>query len=398
VRRYHEATNTFAAEVDISTDVVSISTSKAYGQVAGGFSLVTTAKLAPFWETVNPDDLLTIELDPGDGTGLAVVLTGLINRIADALVMDSSGRPRRQIRVAGFDLGKILHYHNAAWDIARYDRFFGDEFISRVSQGLRLSGTPSVLIRSLVETYLHLQVPWTKNWVLLDCLDDSDDWQTLDYALGEAEGPLWGVMERLANRPWNMLHTETGSDKRLHVVLEPMPFHHETGRLTRKRLHAIPDSHAASFDLGRDDTERTNWLFYNPQLGLHGAQGGNVGYLWAGGTGLLNYEEDSVFRHGLRMQSVQTTFTPLGTKHLEPAAPNDIQQAAVRGRALWNWYRRNHTYRNGHLTVKGSPAYRAGDGVVFDGHEYLLEKVAHNYTWGQTYQTALGLTRGQRHD
>jgi hypothetical protein len=397
VRRYHEATNTFAAEVDISADVVSISTSKTYGQVAGGFSLVTTAKLADFWETVTPNDLVTIDLDAGDGTGLRPVLVGQINRLAEALSLDSSGTPRRSFQISGFDLGKILLQHNASWDIARFDQFFGDEFIKRIDQGLQVSGTPSQLIRSVVQTYLHLQVPWTKTWVALDRVEAADDWQTLDYTVAWHEGSVWQVLERLSNRPWNVLHTETGEDGKLHVVLERAPFHDETGRLTRETLHDIPDSHAAAYNLGRDDTERTNWVYFDPQLSVFGAREASIGMLRVVDRGLLSYDEASVHRHGLRGQHVATIFTPFGTRAYEPSEPDEIQKAAARGAAVWNWYRRNHLYRNGQLTVKGSPAYRAGDGIVFGGDQYLVERVAHTYVWGQSYQTTLGVTRGQRH-
>lgn len=397
VRRYHETSHTFMAADDVSADVIAVQTAKTYGQVAGGFTVTTSLKLADYWESVNPDDLVTIELDPGDGSGLKVVMTGLVNRISEALATDRSGRPTRAFRVSGFDLGKILYHHNCAWDIARYDRFFGDEFSARIAKGLQVSGTPARLIRSLVDTYLYLQVPWTRNWLLLDRVDDTDDWQTLDYTLAQHEGQLWQVMKRLANEPWNVLHTETGADKKLHVVLERAPFHEATGRLTREVLLAIPDNHAVAFDLGRDDTERINWLFFDPKLVVFGAHENSLGYLWCEETGLLNYDEDSVFRHGLRSATPTTMFTPLGNKHLEPSGPNDIERAAARGRTLWNWYRRNHEYRSGQLTVKGSPAYQSGEGVTFGDHEYLIEQVAQHYTWGQQYQTILRLTRGQRH-
>lgn len=397
VRRYNETSHNFQAATDISADVLAIQTTKAYGQVAGGFSLTTTLKLADFWETVNPDDLLTIELDPGDGTGLKPVLTGLINRIAETLSVDQAGLPSRSIRVSGFDLGKILHYHNCAWDVARYDKHFGDELMSRIDQGLRVSGTPSELIQSLVQTYLHAQVPWTESWLLLDRMDDSDDWMTLDYTLARHEGPLWQVMKQLSNEPWNVLHTETGADGKAHVVLERTPFHGVTGKLTRETFHSVSDSQAVAFDLGRDDTERTNWVWYDPHLMMFGQKDASVGYLGVQ-RDLLGYDEDSVFRHGMRGQHITTMFTPFGTKHLEPASPNDIARAGERGLALWNWYRRNHAYRNGSLTTKGNPAYRSGDGVVFDGNEYLIEQVSQNYVWGQMYQTTLGLTRGQVHE
>lgn len=398
IRRYHEGTNTFAAAVDISADTLAIQTSKAYGQAAGGFSLTTTLRLSDFWESVNPNDMVKVELDPGDGTGLRPAMVGLISRIAEGLSMDSAGVPRQSMRISGFDLGKILLQHNAAWDIARYDSVFGDEFTNRVNQGLQVSGTPPQLIRGVVDAYLYLQVPWTKSWILLDRVDDTDDWMTLDYTLAQYEGPVWQVLDRLANKPWNVLHTETGEDGKLHLILERAPFSDKTGRLTREEFHAVSQDHAAGYDLGRDDTERINWLFFDPQLLIDSAIGRSIGPVKVVERGMLSYDESAVHRHGLRGRHVTTMYTPFGTRPYERGGPDDVQKASLRGAAMWQWYRHNHTYRNGQLIVKGDPKYRAGEGVLFGGYEYLVEQVAHNYVWGQTFQTHLNLTRGQKHE
>lgn len=66
---------------DVSADIVSIATNKAYGRAAGTWQIFLTYQLIDgkrYDELIQPDDLVTIELDAGDGSGLQPVMIGLV--------------------------------------------------------------------------------------------------------------------------------------------------------------------------------------------------------------------------------------------------------------------------------------------------------------------------------
>lgn len=423
LRRWHN--DTLRAPIDLTPDVLSIQTAKSYGTAAGGWVL-TCAALLDERTPVAPHDMVRIDLDAGDGRGLQAVMVGLVTRVARVVELDQQGQPRRVIRLTGLDLGKMLHTHNVGADLAMLDKYFGDEQTERLNLGLLFSGTPVQLVRSVLDKFFYAQIPWTSNWILADQLTTDDPWQTVDFSLLTLQsGSLWNVLKELANEPWNVLHTETGSDGKLHVILERQPFD-SSGRLVRETFHEVRPEEAKSYDLGVDDSERTNWHFLKANLAIFRGDDDGLAYLMAK-QGLLKYDAQSIERHGFRPSEHSTSYTPWANhRRLENAEPlllgefsNQVSGAAapdffpeqvsrgpvptdidlVRGRSetLFNWYRRNHAYLNGTLTVKGSPKYRAGEGLVFEGNQYLIERVTQNYEWGGTFSTSFDLTRGQPH-
>ena len=201
-------------------------------------------------------------------------------------------------------------------------------------------------------------------------------------------------MKCLANEPYNCLTTET-YDGKLHIILEKYPFHPETGKLTRKTLHAVDDAAISLEDLGVGDEERINYLFYRTDaVVLFGESGGSPLQYWTA----IQHDAESIPKHGFLPFYPKSNFAPPGHEPLTNANPDTLQAVRDRTLELWNRHKHNHELESGHLVIKGNPAIKAGDGILTsDNMEYLVETVADHYVWGHKYTTNLQVTRGQDH-
>lgn len=411
---------------DISDDVVSLSTSKTYSMGAGGFQILTTwnrrYEQKRYDQLLQVNDRVFIELDKGNGQGLKPVMLGLVDRPSREENYENPNRVQRQVKIAGTDMGKMLLRHNCAWDIQIKDpesviHEGSEAYIRTVEFNGKLCGTPADLVRRVVENFLHNQVPWTAQFILLDKLTTDDDWWSMDDSIATRTGPIWPLLKTYENHPWNTLHTDTLDDGKFHIILERTPYDIKTGKLTRADLYPIDDVDLVRRSLGNCDSEMVNFLLHNvPESMFQENPGSNL--LFLGGRSVRRFNADGtdpasnqaggeVSYHGFRYHEISTEFTtwkaapaPIPPRLGNGGADPNVD-AAVKARtdAYWNWFQNNHLLESGTIIVKGDPAIRSGAGILCkdDNMEFLAEQVGHNYVAIGSYTTSIGVTRGQDH-
>lgn len=382
---------------DISDDVVMISITKQYGQAAGGYQIMTTFNrrimAKRYDEVIKPNDIIHIELDAGDGRGLTSRMFGLVSRVARRVTVNPDQSVTRRVSISGMDFGKMLIRHNCAADIEPGPGQVGPASIVRLATGMIFSGTASEITESIFQTFMINQVPWVESHMVFSA-QNQDRWRTFDLTILHETGSVWAAMKRGADEPYNVLTTETHEGK-LHIILEPYPFHPETGRITRKTLHEIKNEHIRDEDLGIDDNDRINYLWFKCDMVTIYNQGANFPLRYTGG---IPFDLESIRRDGFQPFYPETNFVPPAYQPQDDASPNIQKLVQDRQAIFWNWYRRNHQYETGSLQIKGNPHIKAGDGILTeDGMEYFVEGYTENYRWGEGYTTALHLTRGQKH-
>jgi hypothetical protein len=432
------ADNNYADE-DISNDVVSISTNKAYARAAGGFQLTTTFK--PFIadkrydEVVKPDDIILISLDAGDGTGMLPVMVGLVDRVGRIRSYDGEGRPQFRCRINGMDFGKLLTKHNCIVDVTPLQDTEsgnvkggeGTEWVFRAQKGLPFSGKPQELVSGIHSVLFKDQLTLPKDYCDVWFPDVAiDQWATYDFPVLETTGSVWNAMKTLSNEPFNVLTTETYGD-RFYVILEKYPFDDKSGKLTlttarpaekrsgykvqpgipadpkgRGRMYAIPDQLIVNEDLGIADNERINYLYLKaPNFILFGE--GGAGQAMSFIHGIQNDPLEKIKVHGFIPWEVNIPSFAPPVVSAEGPMPNgsEVNEIKARAEILWNRVKNNHTLESGNITVHGMPWFKCGDGALLDNDmEYFVEQVTHSYQInmnGTSYTTALGLTRGQAH-
>jgi hypothetical protein len=385
---------------DISSDVISVTTDKTYGSPEGTFNVV----LAPsqkYEELFNPNDRITIECDGGSGSGFSVVMTGLLSQIEKTFTIVGDGKPVRRVVVTGSDMGKVLSQHHCQWYAAPRQENIGTESsITALVYGAKLysGGTPAQLAALILEKELHDRLPWTKQFIVGDLIQTPDRW-TLNNAGISMHSTVLEALRYVANEPYNKLHGDTSTDGKYHVILEKCPFDNTTGRLERQTLKTIAPEMVVASNLGKNDHDRITYMWLKTLVGAFGEPGGNNLLMLKGDA--QQYHTPSVEAHGFRPWFPECRFSPF-TKSETPNLVGglDVISRPVKDRtdAFWNWYRDNHKYLSGNITLHGSPDIRTGDGVVFDGNEYFVERVNHQMQFDPAprYLTTLHVTRGQK--
>ena len=409
---YREA-NKFKRE-DISLDVTAISTQKRYGGPMGMFTVVTTFnrfKTLRYDQLLKPDDIILIELDKGNGSGMQKKMLGLVSASERVFTVNEDGNPSRSIHISGSDFGKILTQHHCKqYTAPKADNIGSENTLTQVQYGASLipGGTPAAIIKTILNVELFKFLEWTAQYILTDLVADtgpSPPWK-LPNPTFSYQDTIWSILHHFADEPYNKLHGDTGPDGKFHIVLEKCPFDNVTGKIERKNLHSITPSDIVSEQMGVNDHDRINYVWFMTQCGTYGEANGTP-LLYIGGDA-VQFDDPSIKRHGFRTWFPESNFVPFSGNLPTPPQLMDKGQTAdvrhpvkERTLAFWNWYRRNHTYESGTMTIHGDPGIRAGDGVLRqdNGFEYFVEAVAEKYTIAQkvSYQATLHLTRGQKH-
>lgn len=363
--------------LDVSRDLVNLTTSKAYGKAAGGWQLTLPRRRLDeyaglyYHELISPDDVIYIEIDAGDGQGFDKTMTGLVNRVARTITQDQNGNPQRTVKVTGMDMGKKLMQHDAGWKIALSDTNVGPPDINRIAQvGFIFTGTAAHIVEGIFKAMFLSDVTELAKYYKFSANTD-DEWQLYNYSINYATGPVWNAMKQAANEEYNILYTDTDEDGVFKVALDKMPIRDDGKLLNIDRTFDGGDIVAE--DVGICDDERVNYHFLKAHFSVNGLD--NRYPIWHMAPGLLQEDPDSVKRHGAMMRTSETSFGKINLA--DEATPDFLQQASSRGLALWNRMKDNPTLESGTFTFHLNPRIRVGQGIFHrvEGKEYLVEMV-----------------------
>lgn len=407
---------------DVSDDLISLSTNKAYERAAGTWQIMLTYKRVPndlgvidtYDKHINTDDIVTIELDAGDGNGYQPVMMGLVDRVS--FVRQGGNNPQRQVKISGQDMGKLLIKHDVGWDIVAFGletAKSGDDTTITVDRQINrqfdvslITGTPKATVEKLFKKVFADVLPKWEPYIKLDASKATDDWNMWNPAVINLQNcKMWDLLTMCSHLPFNVLTADTTDieKKKFTITLEPRPID-DNGRLTisNDRRHMIFDTDIISDDVGICDTERINFLFYQPSFYLVAA---NMSVAVAmAHPDLVIWLESSIDNHGYCPKIVKDEFIPtsIDLSHGPPPLSAFIASAKDAKDKLWNWYKLNHTYWSGTVQTHLRPEIKAGNELIHDpgnGKEmsYLIEQVSHHYVvWPQIqFVTTLHVTRGQ---
>jgi hypothetical protein len=406
---------------DISADVMSISTTKALGRCSGTWQMMLSYRVIQegkrYDSLIFPNDIIVIEMDAGIGGGQNVVMLGLVDRVSGFKSINAQGQPTRQVKLSGRDMGKLLEDHDIGWDILQLKTEIvleqGTEHgppkpklmkpISRVWDVSYQRGTPAEFVKNLYDLTFKAEVNSSKYYELSNATDDK--WFRNNPMFGSLQGrTIWSAMKEVEHHPYNILHGDTVSVSKFGVGLKKQPFTPK-GKLDlpADKFHTISDAEVVSEDTGISDSERINFLFFNPQL-YQMASGITTDALMAHPE-MTNSDKESVKLHGYRAKTINDIFLPPGMSSTKEKGTSSVFSSAGDMAALyWEWYKINHTLRAGTFTLHLRPDIKAGHGLLvpqLDGTtiEYLVEQVSHQCAWGgkPIFTTALQVTRGQKH-
>lgn len=407
---------------DVSDNLISLSTNKAYERAAGTWQIMLTYKRVPndlgvidtYDKHITTDDIVTIELDAGDGNGYKAVMMGLVDRVS--FVRQGGNNPQRQVKISGQDMGKLLLKHDVGWDIVAFGletAANGDDQTQKVDAQINrqfdvslITGTPKEMVEKLfAKVFTDVLPKWTPFFKMV-ADKTKDDWNMWNPAVINLQGcSTWDLLTKCAHLPFNVLTTDTTdiANKKFTITLEPRPID-DNGRLTHgaDRQHTVFDTDIISDDVGICDTERINFLFYQPSFYLMAA-GMSVSVAMAH-PDLVEWFKQSIDNHGYCSKIVKDEFIPMDIDLSQGPPPPTafLSSAKTAKNLLWSWYQYNHTYWSGTVQTHLRPEIKAGDELIYDlgkgeKKSYLIEQVSHQYImWPQLqFVTTLHVTRGQ---
>lgn len=394
-------TDSTGKKVDISDDVLSIVTNKANGRAFGAWQIITTFR-QPLDALISSNDVILIELDAGDGSGMQAVMLGLVDRVARFQTGTNNGQPHRQYKISGRDMGKLLADIDLGWDISglKARMNFNSMADASVNRIILQSGTAAQLIQRLFEVFqTQTKGAYYPRYITADWIDTDDTWILYDpYLAVIRDTPAWDAMKRVANEPWNRLFTETDAAGRFHLGLERQPIT-DKGKLNPRQFFTIDALDIVAEDLGKSDDVRVNLLAHWP-VSYKTVANRQLDIILSN-TGLTKFSEASAVANGIHPHVIETQFVPKNFYLDNDPVGQGSDEAIARTEIYWNWYRQNHEYESGSITVHGWPEVRNGNGLLNEATnmEYLIEQVQHSYSvWPQpVFTTTLHLTRGQQH-
>jgi hypothetical protein len=391
--------------LDISVDLVTVATSKAYGRAAGAWHLTLPFRTIKKYglrydEIVRANDIVTIEMDGGDGRGSVLVMLGLVSRIGQVWSQDAEGRPQRSVKLAGLDFGKLLLRHDCGWSITLKEGNEGNPMIQRMSKDLRFTGTANDIVGGIFKALFLDDVTEMAPYFEYSPRTD-DDWETFNTAVFYQTGAAWSAMVQNSNHPWNILTTETDPDParlKFAVILEKNPIR-DDGYLWHDTFITLETATIVRADVGACDDERVNYFWLQANLTIEGVDEKIPIFMVL--DGIVNSDDMSVARNGFNGEISRTNFSKLVKEGDTVASAGFVQELAKRSTAFWNRLRNNHLLWSGSFALHLNPHIRAGSAVLekFTKREYLVEQVDHQITFGDVPQflTTLAVTRGQVH-
>lgn len=426
---------------ELSDDVISLATNKAYGRCSGTWQIMLPYRKVKSWrepgvfkyyhQILQPDDIVTIEMDAGAGNGMQPVMLGLVDRASR--VRQGENQPIRMVKVTGLDAGKLLDKHDIGWDISgvraqatgvnqlkvvdqtdENKTNLKEVIQSNLARIALTAGTAEDLISQLLVIFFQTINPYLA-YGMVDWKSTTDDtWKIWDPSLVHISGTsLWYALKSVAHEPWNTLHADTSllDVNKFDIVLERTPIT-DTGKINRSQLgvdvHVINDADIITDDLGISDLERINTFCYWPTLYKQSVHG--VVEIVLADNSLTKYAEaegqkdNLVAHHGYCSKIIKDNFIPPNVSH--PQAPEasttGLTESAKRADIFWNWFKNNHNHESGSIDIHIRPGIRTGHCLVVRQEddtykEYLVEQVSNMYSVNPRPQavTMLQVTRGQ---
>lgn len=311
------------------------------------------------------------QLDP-----IKVIFRGVVRSIGRSEQIDGQGNPRRFVQITAHDCGAfflmeqinaLITFQNSGGTVTQGPLTFLQEYLrgSDPYQGLMPVGDFLWDVATKTTQPMMDSAGWTferkfavrKGYVM-------------PYMALSQEGPVWSILDRYADRPWNEFFVREG-DEATELVFRPAPWYDMDGnRLpdfddeVRADLsnRLIPKSDVIALHAHRDDAEMVNHVWVVPAIS---AATGFASVINSD-MGIINHDTRAVF--GDRIQIQQTHLAP-GEKP-PMGLPESEHQQVVMDVLQWtkdrqDWLMRagqdQHHFERGTVTVKGYASYRVGD-------------------------------------
>jgi len=418
-----------------------VTTNKDLNSPMGGFQITIPDKMEDFskdslYGLIEPMDHIEIRMahNPADYQGSApLVMRGFVTRVSRRESLEG-GRPHRQVVIVGNDYGKafvnmqVFYYYGYAIGQSLLTSF---KFWERYG----INKVP-LTARDFARTVLNLTNQYLKGIYdssgqsqadpIKDAIGGINGWFNPLGQVNQYEGPIWGLLSRFADKPWNECFIED-RDQLLdgvdgpHLVVRPAPYRDlYSGELIYQPGVADPgefeidESSVVTMTADRSDRDVANFFWVQAPLSLlNQSQAALMAEALSGGAQdvlMSGYPNNDRTLYGDRAMKLTTWLD--GESEPSPARPGkdlpEAQQAAANQKFLtWMHHRRkvlglmnrdNVVFENGTMELKGNERARVGKylllkrGAITSRH--YVTGVTHEYAVLSHFKTSLSYIRG----
>lgn len=430
-------------------DVVTVTTTNTMNEAAGTFQIDLVARKIDgnktYADILTPLDMVEIEIGSEQ-----TVMMGLIDRVIDKGSVSGNGVNRR-ISITGRSLGSVWLFDNVKYfrgisaDQLPSDLKNRANVIEKGMANIEFYGLSAIeAIKLILEKYTALEQDYNQNpddnivpfYALYDKiyydLATVEGRNIYNPGLAMFEGSVWQYMKSCIIPPFEEMWTDSIGGT-LVLRMRPAPFNLESETISRvETMQAQQAYWRSKYDPRIHFDYRTTlehgWNNYKNMLNdenghvitpketigynLSKSHGEGASYFEVFPQTILNYDAffknatfppliDADLMHSLgsRGQSFNVNLVPLTADGALPIEVDITKWISdVRNKA-YLWYKDNHKYISGTISVKGNSEYRVGDKIRLQNREgvektFYCEGVTNNFTWGQPFTTTLNLTRG----
>ncbi len=439
VARRHGVAERYAAakrDIDLTPllgDTGAVRTMKDIGEPAGGFTVAFGDRLSGAAQDslaafIEPMDLIEIraarEPHRYAGATLPLLMRGWVSSVQRTETMTADGTPQRTVVVQGQDSGKLWLIHQVIWELAYLQEVpFLDLFRLQAATGIEAAMLPvAEFMRQLTTRVVNPKVErlnaFAERQVRPFAVDATVPEGVVSItAVAPFQGPLWDLVEQMADRPWNEAFIEdrgAPGEEVPTVVFRPAPYRDRDGRLILPGAAEpgridLDISAVASIEAGRSDQRVANFFWVPPgatMLDLN--QFVNVGSLQAGDPLDFEHGNNHPKLFGVRKMTVPTRLLPdlPGGRAPRDMSEGERQQASDhvtlwhlrRAKQLRDMNRDNTVLSEGGMVVRGSEELKPGRYLRLTRgdliSEHYITRVAHSITPLQGWTTQLGTERG----
>lgn len=427
---------------DREPSLIAASTSKAMGEAAGTFQLQLKPSKAveDLFDQIVDDDWIDLVVHRHD-RGWHVI-RGLIDDIRRREAVGGNGVTTTAYTITGRDFGKT-------WDSTPvWFSPFANDFVTKAISNQVLEGRPELLgsPAEAVENFLRkffeeVATETGVNWnppagmpgiegnsflksVAFDTADhysDIPERKAFNPNEFNPSGSLWSLAEQYSDPGFCEFYVDLlpdgdsmspriaagdplgPEDTQMTVVLRDKPFP-VVSRLETEfgwpkhwsglPVIDVPRQQISNMETGKGGMERFNAFYVSMLLHQESMAGNDLDIL----APLIDSE--SLKRHGIRRMDIRTSFVPV-------EIINYNEFAEIARNLMLNWYALNPYLLNGSIALRiARPDLKIGTRIrvpasmaqYSEDEYYYVEQVGHDWTFGKSVKTNLGVTRGWRGD
>lgn len=413
-------------------DIVSITTNNKLNEASGTFQIDLVYRPIDgqntYADVITPMDLVEIDMKRN-----STLMIGLVDRIVEKGSISANGVNRR-IAITGRSLGAVWLFDSVKYFRGIDKKDLPEDLGKRVDVILKGSfeknfyGASAIkAIQTIIETYKTIEQEYKDTeennplFSLYDRIDYTSDLYTMkgrliyNAGLQLFEGTLWQYLKSCVMQPLEELWTDS-KDGKLILRMRPAPFsldaddYQDSNDQVKKggwgelenfvdgmyEGHIIPYNYITQYNISKSHGEAFSYFDIVPN------EKALIGYFEKHAAFPPLIDPQLMQSIGCRGMTFSSNILPINDRNALPEgekAKSYFDWFTDTRNKLYLWYKDNHKYKSGTITVIGNSDYRAGDKITIktrSGKEivYYLEGVQNTYGIGRSHTSTLTLTRG----